>query len=65
VLNFPFKKINSTVVVGYGILSVSVRQVHTQQVPENKKLRKTFGHAQDEVRVSGYYVKRVNRLLAG
>jgi hypothetical protein len=65
VLHFPFKKVNSTDVVGYEILSVPVRQVHRLQVPENKKLRKIFGHAQDEVRVSGYYVKRVNRLLAG
>lgn len=47
------------------MLSVPLRQVHKLQVSENKKLRELFGHTKDEVRFSGYYVMRVNRLLAG
>ena len=46
-------------------MSDPLRQVHTLQVAENKKLRKIFRHKKDEVRVSEYYVMRVNRLLVG
>jgi hypothetical protein len=45
--------------VGYEIWSLPIRKVLKLQVSENKKLRRVFGTATDEVRIFGYYVTRV------